>query len=945
MPERIYVALDLETTGLDPKRDAIIEIGAVCFQGDQVLDRFVTFVNPQRAIPLRIQQLTGIRNRDVSAAPTAVQVAPELLSFVHRDVTAVVAHNAGFDMGFLRTAGINFQRPVLDTFELATILLPNQASYSLGHLCHEFAIVLDEAHRALDDANATARLFMLLQKQTKLLPTRTLQLLVESAQGVDWPPLALFEQTLATASKTEQKPHLYPFGAAWPQVNQQPSALSSPPSEILPEKPKLSAQTAEALFAASGALAQLMGPAYEMRIGQVQMAKHVADALMNGDHLILEAGTGTGKSLAYLAPAALWSVMHGQRVVIATNTIPLQDQLLAKEIPQVQQMLNSIGYAPPAAALLKGRSNYLCTRRLHAWRKNHPLTAAELTLLAKVLIWLPTTQNGDVSELFLANALERALWMRICSDAATCMPERCNRKQTPDLPDEWECDFYDLAHQRANDANLLVVNHALLVANLVNDNQVIPPFNNLIVDEAHRLDESATDQLTQRIELPAIHNLLKGLSFEEHLLVSVRQLLIQRGLVETVPTLEELERSAKRVRQRIQDFGDRLLYFVQHQQDVRPDIGYVQQIRLNTETRAQAQWSQLEAEWQQTGHLITPLLERLATILKTLEAARWRQEESSAALYNDLQGIYQQLSERVSQMDLIVFQENGSNQQMSVTWMELNETGDQVALLAAPLYVNEILEKELAFKQRCAIFTGATLRTGSGFRFIRDRLGLWHAGAISVDSPFDYEQSTLLYTPHDMPPPDHAYYQQAVERAIVDAAHATGGRMLVLFTSYSQLRATAEAIRAQLDREGITLLEHGVGSRNRLLREYRQAEKAVLLGTRSFWEGVDLPGDELRCLVIVRLPFAVPSDPLISARCADLEDPFNEYMLPDAILRFRQGFGRLIRRASDRGVVVLLDSRLWRKEYGRAFLESLPTCTTSRAPLANLRIEISNWLA
>jgi DNA polymerase-3 subunit epsilon/ATP-dependent DNA helicase DinG len=247
-------------------------------------------------------------------------------------------------------------------------------------------------------------------------------------------------------------------------------------------------------------------------------------------------------------------------------------------------------------------------------------------------------------------------------------------------------------------------------------------------------------------------------------------------------------------------------------------------------------------------------------------------------------------------------------------------------------------------RKRCAIFTGATLRTGSGFSFIRDRLGLWDVTASTVDSPFDYRRCTLLYLPSDMPEPNHNNFQPAVEQAIIKAAVASEGATLALFTSYAQLRATAEAIRAPLDRLGITVLQHGASSRQRLLREYREANKAVLLGTRSFWEGIDLPGDELRCLLIVRLPFAVPSDPLVAARTAELDNAFRDYTLPDAILRFRQGFGRLIRRASDRGVVIVLDSRVWRKEYGHAFLESLPDCTTRHAPLSNLEAEISHWL-
>jgi DNA polymerase-3 subunit epsilon/ATP-dependent DNA helicase DinG len=214
----------------------------------------------------------------------------------------------------------------------------------------------------------------------------------------------------------------------------------------------------------------------------------------------------------------------------------------------------------------------------------------------------------------------------------------------------------------------------------------------------------------------------------------------------------------------------------------------------------------------------------------------------------------------------------------------------------------------------------------------------------TVESPFDYKRSTLLYLPSDMPLPNQPNYQRMVEQAIVEAATAADGRTLVLFTSYQQLRTSADAIRAPLDRLGITVLAHGQSGRQRLLREYRKAPNAVLLGTRSFWEGIDLPGDELRCLLIARLPFAVPNDPLVAARSAEFEDPFQDYTVPDAVLRFRQGFGRLIRRATDRGVVVLLDSRVWRKDYGQTFLESLPECTQRRAPLGNLGSEIRTWL-
>ncbi len=946
MTERVYVALDLETTGLDPKRDQIIEIGAIRFQGNRILDQFVTFVNPGRAIPLRIQQLTGIRASDVAKAPSLTEVAPELLAFVGADVAAVVAHNAGFDMGFLRAGGINFQRPALDTFELATILLPRASSYSLGELCRQLSIALEEAHRALDDARATAQLFMHLTEVIATLPATTLEMIVQSGRDVEWSPLALFEQASERQggapmptfmAEADFAPHVFA------PVMDVAAGLVSDESAITQT---ISPTIVEEFFAQTGPLAGHFGASYEMRQGQVQMAQQVLRAFNHGDQMLLEAGTGTGKSLAYLVPAALWSVANQRRVVIATNTITLQEQLLEKDLPQLQAAL---GYADatqgaglPQAVLLKGRNNYLCTRRLHNWRASHRLSPAELVLLAKVLVWLPTTKTGDVSELFLANATERALWLRICSDGATCTPERCGDQaaQGQSKPR----DFFYLVRRQADQAHLLIVNHALLIADLQAEGQVLPPYSHLIVDEAHRLDEAATGQLTYRIDWSWVLALLHRLRLDDTLIAQLHYAARQQTQSGVQDQLNRITKSAAQFAKQLSDFAERLLYFAQHQNDIRRDTGYTQQIYLDQRKRTQAQWSQIELIWEQASSRLNQLVDHLNKLLTQLDALHWWQSEPTATLLNELQGVQSQLKTLSIHLDEIVFQTDESDGGTLITWMELNEEGSSVSLLVAPLYVNEILEKILILPRRTVIFTGATLRTGSGFTFIRDRLGLWHATALTVDSPFDYTTNTLLMMPQDLPTPDHPYYQQAVERAIIDATVATGGRTLVLFTSYAQLRTTADAIRAELDRAGITVLEHGSSSRNRLLREYRRLEKAVLLGTRSFWEGVDLPGDELQCLLIVRLPFAVPSDPVVAARARDLENSFSDYMLPDAILRFRQGFGRLIRRATDRGVVILLDSRLWRKEYGSAFLESLPTCAISKAPLSNLGEEIPAWL-
>ncbi len=455
----------------------------------------------------------------------------------------------------------------------------------------------------------------------------------------------------------------------------------------------------------------------------------------------------------------------------------------------------------------------------------------------------------------------------------------------------------------------------------------MPPFNHLIVDEAHRLEEAATDQLTYRTDWNAVAVWLGILGQDGSLARLLTEACTSAEDTDSLRRLARIDSLARKTADKIQLFTGRLLHFVRNQEAIRTDSQYTQRIALDRALRSQPAWSELEIEWDTVNSSLHALLHELDHLVEALDDKQWRQKEPFSSYLAELAGVAHDLGELDAHMEQIIYSP-GDSRRESVAWAELDEPSGNAAMVSAPLFVSDVIERELIHKKRSVILTGATLRTGSGFAFIRDRLGLWDVTASTVDSPFDYAASTLLFMPSDMPDPRDGQYQQAVEQAIILAALATGGSTVALFTSYAQLRVTADAIRAPLDRHGITVLQHGSASRRRLLREYRQTERAVLLGTRSFWEGVDLPGEELQCLLIVRLPFAVPSDPLVAARTADLENAFRDYTLPDAIIRFRQGFGRLIRRSTDKGIVVILDSRIWRKDYGSAFIESLPICTT-----------------
>ncbi len=337
-------------------------------------------------------------------------------------------------------------------------------------------------------------------------------------------------------------------------------------------------------------------------------------------------------------------------------------------------------------------------------------------------------------------------------------------------------------------------------------------------------------------------------------------------------------------------------------------------------------------------------LEALGRLLENLDTYDVQDFED---LWNELVSYRVQVGTTRDQLSTILEYNPGPGQESgnTITWVEIAANSGEVSLHAAPLHVGELVQRHLFNAKETVILTSATLRTEESFDYMRERLGAWEISEAAVGSPFDYESSTLLYLPTDIPEPNNQGYQGTVESALVALAQATRGRMLVLFTSYSQLKSTANAIRERLADDDIVVFEQGGGgSRAQLLDNFKTTERSVLLGTRSFWEGVDVTGEQLSCLVIARLPFAVPNDPIVSARSETYDDAFSQYSLPEAILRFRQGFGRLIRTRTDRGVVVCMDRRVLSKRYGQAFINSLPECTTMRASLPQLPRVAARWI-
>ena len=941
---RILVSLDLETTGLDPLRDAIIEIGAVKFRGDEVLDTFSTLINPTRSIPPKITDLTGIADRDVADAPRIFDVLPRLSSFV-RDLP-IVGHNIAFDLGFLNRQRVFQDNLGVDTFELAGMLIPHAERYSLGALAREVGITLPATHRALDDARVAQALYMKMFDRACDIPVKTLEEIVKHAEQTNWPLQIFFADALKASSRGVfsagsigaqlKAKGLTPKGQA-PIFQPKPADKPlRPAAEVEP----LDTAALAALLESGGAFDNTF-PHFEQRAPQVQMLRAVSDAFNAGQHLLVEAGTGTGKSLAYLLPALYWAAQNGRRVLVSTNTINLQEQLATKDVPDLQKVLPF----EFRAAVLKGRSHYLCPARLQQLRRQGPSTIDELRVLVKVLLWLPSTVNGDGDELFIPNPAERAAWSRLSADSEACTTERCAAT---------DC-FFQRARQAAEAAHVLIVNHALLLADVAVANRALPEYDYLIIDEAHHLEDAATDQLSFSISRTQLKRSLQELGrLDRAKSDGVLADVVGRVRAHTpAQVADKLEPMAAGVAAGIDRAGpfaeelfDLLIDFARQHVDGRND--YVQRVRLTPGLRAQPAWSSVEIAWDDLSAPLVNISSGLAQLHKALQEL----EEYDLPDYEEIKarvGAYaRSLEETRGQMAAILTRPRSGE----VYWLEIEENrsgrGGERTLLnlhSAPLHVGPLIQKHLWETKQAVVLTSATLRTAKTFNYVRSRLSAEDMNELAVGSPFDYKTSTLLYLVTDVPEPGQPGFQQALDRGLTALTIAMQGRTLALFTSYASLRATSRGVTAALNQADILVYEQGDGSsRRQLMESFKKAERAVLLGTRSFWEGVDVPGEALSCLALTRLPFAVPTDPVFAARSETFDEPFTQYSVPDAILKFRQGFGRLIRTRNDRGVVAVFDKRVLTKQYGQLFLQSLPECTVRRGPAGDLAKAAALWM-
>jgi predicted DnaQ family exonuclease/DinG family helicase len=889
-PAADFVAFDLETTGLSPKSDRIIEIGGVRFGPDmRELGRIELLVDPAMPIPLAVQRLTGLTDRDVRGALSPQEAMAQFADFC--DGARLVAHGGGFDMAFcaaLLPSAFAGNRTVFDTLDLARILLPVATSHSLPLLSEQLEIEHDRPHRALSDAETTWMLFRHLVDQAERMPPGLLEAMRRVAEEAPGPLRDFFGQIAPASAGTSPAPAVSPS----PHASEAPHATEPIATDV--PLPDLVAH----LLGPDGPLAQRL-PGYEYRDAQVQMARAVAQTLDRGGRLLVEAGTGVGKSLAYLLPLALYTRRTGRRAVVATHTITLQEQLAEKDLQALRDFLPTA----PETAMLKGRQHYISLRRWERFLSTSsrgPHGAVDLDVVRfklKLLCWLSQTTSGDRSELRLAGPDEQ-LWQRVQSESEDCLGATCANWR------DGRC-FMVAARRNALRADLVVTNHALLLADAEREGQVLGAYSALVVDEAHHLEEAATQQLGATLRAADLLSVLDRLGEP------------RAGEDELATALA----SAREATQRI--FGDVKGFLIEH---FGSDGAANGTLGLRDEVRAAERF---QATLQRAAWHALRVFRGTAMALLDARGTRPFQESllpQPERVDDELALAAQALLDAAMVVERVLLQPR----QGYVAWLEMR--AEQAELHEAPVDVSHALRTAVFDRVEAGVLTSATLSVAGSFDYVKQRTGVGaNAEELAVESPFDFLRQALSVLPTGIPPYDDPDYELALADLVADVAVRLRGRMLVLFTGYSPLKRVHGLLQNRMGNVGIAVLGQGLdGTRRQVLAGFLNNPQTVLLGTNTFWEGIDIQGDALSCVVIAKLPFPVPTDPLVQARSQLVADPFRGMMLPEAVLRLKQGFGRLIRHSEDRGAVVLCDSRLATRDYGRAFLEALPRAAVAR---------------
>ncbi|MDO9577483.1 MAG: helicase C-terminal domain-containing protein [Candidatus Cloacimonadales bacterium] len=927
-----FVALDIETTGFDFVKDEIIEIGAVRYYKGEEKDSFSLFIKPTKPVPRFIKQLTHITDEQLAGGESLEDALVKLLEFLSTDL--VLCHNTFFDINFLNTKYESKGLPKLsnqhlDTLDLARMYLPFIQNHKLGTVAEYFQIDLSNAHRAIFDAKATAEILL-----------KMLEFIDENI------PLKLNHQLLEIANSTRSLIGLSIFLEKIVEHQKVNALLSKQKPKIdfhnrnyiehIPEKTE--EITIDEAFQ-KGGLFDRQYDKYELREGQIDMAKAILDKYERSEFLLVEAGTGVGKSLAYLVPSIMFSNANdNKKIIISTNTKNLQEQLFYKDLPTVSKSIN----LPFKASLLKGRRNYACQKKWLevSMDRDRMLNSSEMRSMLNLVVWKEFTETGDISENSSFNPnRDASLWKKLSADNFICRKRRC--------PHFKQCYLMNI-RTKAEESNLVIINHHLLLADLTAENAVLGEYEYLIVDEAHNLPQLAQIELGMSLSYPEVNNFFTSLfsakkKFQFGVLVNLKTAAIKSEFPAKTEFLEKIEEVIKLINDNKDMFAD----FFRKIAEVVKSQGNYGKLRIKDTGDHEfltSYFNKIINFWEEFSRSFLPIFEILSKVNKQRFVDHGQNLEM-------LESIQLRIAEYYNSLLLLY----NPNLKEFAYWMETFPTQDEKypagVLCYCPLNVNEIFQKKLYERMKSIVFTSATIAIRDKFKYFSNRMGLdlleeGFVQELVVQSPFDYHKQSMVLVAGFLPDPKDRFFKAQSLEVIRQSVEISQAGTMVLFTAYKNLNEAYDEFGDEFYAKDILLLTQGKGmGRSAMLKEFRKQRNSVLLGTNSFWEGVDVPGESLELLILHKLPFLVPSEPIVEAYLEKLDeegkDSFMHYMLPNALLKYRQGFGRLIRHKTDRGVVLVLDNRVLTKRYGQFFIDTVP----ARTIITKSDLEIYDFLA
>ncbi|EKN69577.1 bifunctional ATP-dependent DNA helicase/DNA polymerase III subunit epsilon [Neobacillus bataviensis LMG 21833] len=929
-----FVVIDLETTGNLPKKgDRIIQFAAVVIENGKITEKFSSLLNPKKAIPPFIEELTGINDDMVKGAPLFSEIAEKVTSLL--DGAYFVAHNVLFDLSFLQEELIEagcegFFGSVLDTVEMARILYPTADGYKLSDLAEQENLNHDRPHQADSDALVTAELFLLLLERLASLPQLTIRQITQLSGGLKSDLQQLLDELADTAG--EMREQLPDSIEVYNDL-----ALKKNSVEV-----GLESEEKEAFYPASDEdkieMIKHGFQFFEKRSGQFQMMDAVYESFQTQRNTLIEAGTGVGKSLGYLLPIAYFSKLRNLPVIVSTHTIQLQEQILNKEIPLLAKILpfniNSV--------LLKGRNHYLSLEKFHQSlmeeNDNYDTTLTKM----QILVWLTETDTGDKDELNLSSG-GLLYWNKIKDEPNVFLQNK-----------GWqERDFYYRAKNKAHAADIIITNHSLLLSDLKGEGSILPAADFVVIDEGHHLEKVASQFFGYSLDYLSSRMLLGqfGLYEQKQLFYELEKLITSLPKQETkLIHAFELNQLMIDLTYEMDEFFKLIALYAKTKLSNKKGINRIK-VRLSDSDSGKEKKALVHCAERFSfllKDLHSAIIERLSLIKNGKKALSSKEDNKIEETYT----FVNELGELRNTVNNCFIKET-----KDVKWIEMDIRAPQniTTFIAQPAFVAEQLKEKFFRAKKAVVLTSATLSVNNSFDYIMTELGLDAVSTrqITIPSPFHYKDQVQLFIPDDLPEIKSVTLEEyviAITEHIITIAEATKGRMLILFTAYDMLKKTYELIKESGFLDEYVLIAQGItsGSRTRLTRNFQRYDKAILLGTSSFWEGVDIPGEDLSCLVIVRLPFSPPDEPLTEAKCQLIGtrggNSFTEYSLPEAILRFKQGFGRLIRTEKDRGIMFVFDRRIVTTKYGKSFLQSIPEIPVKNGAIDELVEIIPTWL-